>query len=206
MTAAQEERAALVATLRETGPDAPTLCGEWTTRELVAHLILREYRIDAAGGILLGPLSGYHDKVFDKIAAGDWDEMLGKVAAGPPLYSPFKPVDKFVNLGEMFVHHEDVRRAGNDWAPRRLDAGTQHELKRPVSMIAKLTLRRSPATTVLVTTDGVELARGGSGPTVTVTGEPSELLLFAFGREPAAVQFTGDADSVAAVKAAKRSV
>ena len=39
MTAAQRERAALVETMRAVGPDAPTLCGDWTTRDLAAHLI-----------------------------------------------------------------------------------------------------------------------------------------------------------------------
>jgi uncharacterized protein (TIGR03085 family) len=204
MTAAQDERAALVDTLREVGPDAPTLCGDWTTRDLVAHLILREGRPDAAGGILVKALSGYHDKVFAKIAAGDWDQMLDKLASGPPIYSPFKIVDNLANLSEMFVHHEDVRRAGTDWAPRDIGADMQQRLRRPTANVGKLSLRRSPATTVLKTPDGAELARGGAGPVVEVTGEPGELLLFAFGREPARVEFTGDADAVAAVKAAKR--
>ena len=39
MTAAQRERRALVETMRTVGPDAPTLCGDWTTRDLAAHLV-----------------------------------------------------------------------------------------------------------------------------------------------------------------------
>ena len=50
MTAASRERAALVTTMRAVGPDAPTLCGDWTTRDLAAHLVLRERRPDAAPG------------------------------------------------------------------------------------------------------------------------------------------------------------
>ena len=46
MTAAQRERAALVETMRSVGPDAPTLCGDWTTRDLAAHLVTRERRPD----------------------------------------------------------------------------------------------------------------------------------------------------------------
>ena len=59
MTAAARERAALVTTMRAVGPDAPTLCGEWTTRDLAAHLVLRERRPDAAPGILVPALAGY---------------------------------------------------------------------------------------------------------------------------------------------------
>ena len=33
MTAAQRERAALVATMSEVGPDSPTLCEGWTARD-----------------------------------------------------------------------------------------------------------------------------------------------------------------------------
>ncbi len=44
----------------------------------------------------------------------------------------------------------------------------------------------------------------GSGSPVTVTGEPLELLLFAFGRNAVRVDFSGDDDIVAAVRAAKR--
>ena len=56
MTAAQRERAALVETMRTVGPDAPTLCGDWTTRDLAAHLVVREGRLDTTPGITI-PLS-----------------------------------------------------------------------------------------------------------------------------------------------------
>ena len=59
MTAAQRERAALVESLREHGPGAPTLCEEWTARDLAAHLVVRERRLDAAPGILVPQLAGY---------------------------------------------------------------------------------------------------------------------------------------------------
>ena len=38
MSHARDERSALVASLRDAGPDAPTLCAGWTTRDLAAHL------------------------------------------------------------------------------------------------------------------------------------------------------------------------
>ncbi|OYV23782.1 MAG: hypothetical protein B7W97_02165, partial [Mycobacterium sp. 20-66-4] len=53
MSVAQRERAALVETMRSLGPDAATLCDGWTTRDLAAHLVIREYRPDAAPGILI---------------------------------------------------------------------------------------------------------------------------------------------------------
>ncbi|WP_346995752.1 maleylpyruvate isomerase N-terminal domain-containing protein, partial [Dietzia sp. SLG310A2-38A2] len=43
-TLAQRERSALVETMRAAGPEAPTLCAGWTTRDLAAHLVVREAR------------------------------------------------------------------------------------------------------------------------------------------------------------------
>ena len=121
MSVAQRERAALVETLRSVGPDAPTLCGGWTTRDLTAHLVLREYRLDAAPGITVPALAGYTAKVQKQITEStDWDALLAKFAAGPPLYSPLKLLDSLANVTEMFVHHEDVRRAVPGWQPRAL--------------------------------------------------------------------------------------
>lgn len=96
MSVAQRERAALVATMRSVGPDAPTLCDGWTTRDLAAHLVIREYRVDAAPGILIPLLAGHTAKVQDEVARNtEWNALLANVA-------------------EMFIHHEDVRRAQPD--------------------------------------------------------------------------------------------
>ena len=54
---AQRERSALVETMRATGPDAPTLCEGWTTRDLAAHLVVREARPDAAAGVIVPALA-----------------------------------------------------------------------------------------------------------------------------------------------------
>ncbi|WP_371820931.1 maleylpyruvate isomerase family mycothiol-dependent enzyme [Tsukamurella sp. PLM1] len=82
MKPARIERAALVDAARAAGPDAPTLCGEWNVRELLAHLVVREGRLDAAPGILLRPLAGYTEHVQAKYAARPFDELLDAVADG----------------------------------------------------------------------------------------------------------------------------
>ena len=202
MTIAQRERAALVATLREQTPDAPTLCDGWDARDLAAHLVVRERRLDAAPGILIPAFADYTERVQKGVASStDWDELVGQVASGPPLYSPFKLLDPIANVAEMFIHHEDVRRARPGWEPRPLDEQTASSLRRPVQMMARMTLRRAPATVVLATPDGDTLATlGKGGPRVQVTGDPGELLMFAAGRDEARVEFDGSAETVAAVK------
>src|SRR5258705_7611014 len=177
MTAAQRERAALVETMRTVGPDAPTLCGDWTTRDLAAHLVVREGRVDATPGIAVPFLAGYTEKVRRQFAETvDWEKLLSKIASGPPLYSPFKLVDPVANMGEMFIHHEDVRRAQSGWEPRQLDDATVKALGRGLPIMARLTLAKAPARVTLRTPQGKDLVILGRGPDLTVTGEPEEIL------------------------------
>ena len=207
MSVAQRERAALVETLRAVGPDAPTLCEGWTTRDLAAHLVLRERRLDASAGITVPPLASYTARVQRQIAdSTDWDDLVAKIAAGPPVYSPFKLLDPLVNVSEMFIHHEDVRRAGADWEPRVLDEGTVAALRRPIPLMARMTLRRVPARVSLRTPDGRAVVAVGSGRPVDITANPEELLLFVSGRNAVRATFTGDDTAIAAVKAAKRGL
>lgn len=207
MSIARRERAALVDTMRAAGPDAATLCEGWTTRDLAAHLVVRERRLDAAPGILIPKLAGYTARVQEQLTAStDWPALLAQVEDGPPLYSPFILLDPLVNVAEMFIHHEDVRRAGPSWEPRVLDEDTTASLAKQVSSFARMTLSKTPARVSLVTPQGKVLATAGKGSPVTVTGEPGELLLFAAGREPARVTFQGAADAVAAVRGARRGL
>ncbi|CRZ16616.1 TIGR03085 family metal-binding protein [Mycolicibacterium neworleansense] len=207
MTVARRERAALVESMRAAGPDAPTLCEGWTTRDLAAHLVVRERRLDAAPGILVPQLAGYTERVQKKVTEStDWTELVDQIAAGPPLYSPFKVLDPLVNVAEMFIHNEDVRRAQPNWEPRDLDEATVSALSRGIAGMARMAMGRSPARVKLTTPEGKTLATVGAGPEVTVTGAPGELLMFAAGREPAQVTFEGDDDAVAALRAARRGL
>ncbi|TMS50110.1 TIGR03085 family metal-binding protein [Mycobacterium sp. DBP42] len=207
MTVARQERAALVESMRAAGPDAPTLCEGWTARDLAAHLVVRERRLDAAPGILVPQLAGYTERVQQKITEStEWDALIDQIAAGPPLYSPFKLLDPLVNVNEMFIHNEDVRRAQPGWEPRDLDDATVSALSRGIATMAKMAMGKSPVRVALTTPAGKTLATVGTGPEVTVTGEPGELLLFAAGREPARVTFSGDDDAIAKLRGAKRGL
>lgn len=205
MSVARRERAALVDTMRGVGPDAPTLCEGWKTRDLAAHLVIREYRPDAAPGILIPFFASYTAKVQQEVAGRDWEELLDKVASGPPLYSPFKLLDPVANVAEMFIHHEDVRRAQPDWTERVLEQDLVAALRRTLPLMARLTLAKIPARVALRTPEGKTVLTAGHGPAVTVTGLPEELLLFAVGRE-ARVEFAGDAAAVQAVRDAPKGL
>lgn len=205
MSVVRRERAALVDNLRSVGPDAPTLCAGWTARDLAAHLVIREYRLDAAPGILIPAFAGHTAKVQDQVARGDWNTLLDKIAAGPPLYSPLKALDGVANVAEMFIHTEDVRRAQPDWTPRPTDAELAAKLRRTLAMTARMSLAKVPARVQLRTPDGEEILTAGSGAAVTVTGPVEELVLFASGRV-ARVEYDGDDAAVRAVRDAPKSL
>jgi len=206
VSVAQRERAALVDTLRGVGPDAPTLCEGWKTRDLAAHLVIREYRPDAAPGILIPRFASHTAKVQNQVAEQtEWDALVDKVASGPPVYSPLKLLDPVANVAEMFIHHEDVRRAQPGWKPRALEPALAAMLRRTLPLMGRLTLARVPGRVALRTPDGKTLLTAGRGPAVTVTGAPEELLLFSVGRE-AQVEFDGDASAVQAVRDAPKGL
>jgi uncharacterized protein (TIGR03085 family) len=206
MTAAQRERAALVETMRTVGPNAPTLCGDWSARDLAAHLVVREGRLDATAGVAVPFLAGYTARVQRQVTeTTSWDELLAKVASGPPFYSPFKLLDPIANLGEMFIHHEDVRRAQSSWEPRQLDDTMVKALGRGLPLMARLSLGKSPARVMLRTPDGKTVAAVGRGPELIVTGELEELVLFLSGRDEVRLTFS-DAQAAQAVRAARRGL
>lgn len=207
MSMAQRERRALVSTMTAVGPDAPTLCGTWTVHDLAAHLVVRERHPAAAPGILLKPLAGYLDSVQAKVSEKPFTELLEQIRTGPPWWSPLKPVDAVVNLTEMFVHHEDVRRADPEWTPRPLPAEDERKLWSATRRMARMAYRKSPVTVVLATPEGERVtAHNVGGDAVVLTGKPSELLLHAFGRNEVRVDAAGGVDDVAAVFASDRSV
>lgn len=205
MSMAQRERQALVQTMGEAGPDAPTLCGEWTVRDLAAHLIVRERRPDAAPGIMLKPFAPYLESVQRRIAQRPFPALLEVVRSGPPWL--LRPVDGLMNTTEMYVHHEDVRRAATGWEPRELSAADEAQLWKMLKGLARMAYRKSAVTVTLATPDGQQLVAHQAGDrTVVLTGKPSELLFHAFGRNAVRLEATGDPADVEAVYALDRSV
>jgi uncharacterized protein (TIGR03085 family) len=87
MSIAQRERAGLVEILRAVGPDAPTLCEGWTTRDLTAHLVVRERRPDALPGLLFGPLASHTARVQKQLTTSTkWEDLVDLFASGPPCF------------------------------------------------------------------------------------------------------------------------
>jgi uncharacterized protein (TIGR03085 family) len=184
---ARRERSELADLLLQVGPDAPTLCAGWTTRDLAAHLVVRERRPDASATMFIPPLAGHGEYVRKQKAAEPYDRVVGEVR-NPPWWSPVSNplTDELVNTLEFFIHHEDVRRGAPGWAPRGLDTGEQKAIWGTVRFAARLGLRRLRLPLLLRAPGFGEVRVGGEPPQATLTGEPGELALFASGRQRAA--------------------
>lgn len=194
------ERADIARILTEAGPGAPTLCAGWQTQHLAAHLVLRDrtpWRMSPGSLEALAASSSH--------PAG-YAALVAQVAEGPGRLAPGYWFAEQMNLLELFVHTEDVRRAnpGGD-RPATVDPEQARAMWKQFSMFSRLLLRPAPVGVVLVVQDGPRVVarrpRSGHGP-VVVTGELADVILFAFGRGAATgVSFQGDAADVAALVA-----
>lgn len=199
-THAKRERLILADLLESSGPEAPTLCEGWKSRDLAAHVVVRERRADAAGGLLLKPLAARLDRVQGEFTSKPYEELIQLIRTGPPRMSPYalKQIDEAANTVEFYIHAEDLRRAAPDWTPRELDSVFQEALWKRMEKMARIFGRKSPVGLVLRRPDGqTAVARKGT-PVVTVTGEPNELVLYVSGRQRVArVEEEGEKEAVA---------
>ena len=158
-------------------------------KDLVAHLLVRE-RSPAAVGIAVPPLAGLTERAYRKMRRRDFSDLVEMLRSGPPRLSPYSlpGADALLNGAELFVHHEDVRRAQPGWSPRELSDEDQKALWSVVRTAGKRLTRPVPVGLTLrnTTTQSTALLHKGSDDAgsdmVTLSGPPSELVLYIFGR------------------------
>lgn len=200
---AAAERAALCDQALESGPDAPTLSGDWDVRDLLCHLVVRE-QSPAAVGILVAPLSGLTERAMASLRDQEFTDLVARVRR-VPRWSPLRAaaVDRVVNTLEYFVHHEDIRRAAPSWEPRVLPQDAETTLWDGIRRLGRGVVRQAPVGIAISRSDRPDLAqlKKGAG-TVTVHGLPSEIVLFVYGRtEQARVELLGEPADVARLRA-----
>ena len=211
MTFAKSERADLCDLFDAVGPDAPTLCRAWRTHDLAAHLWIRETDPLGASGMVARPLAGLLERrMADVTQRWDYTELVDRVRRGPARFSVFAVpgVDEPANTTEFFVHHEDVRRAGDHpLHARGLPEDVEDWMWRRLKLLGRAFFRRVPVGVVLerlspLPTDEPETIRVSPGSTiVTLIGQPSELMLYAHGRTSVAeVKLVGDPEAIASLE------
>lgn len=227
MSFAKTERADLCDLFDQVGPEAPTRCDGWSTADLAAHLWIRENDPVGVSGMLAKPLAGLTERRMGEISRRwAYPELVDRIRRGPARFSVFAipGVDEPANTTEFFVHHEDVRRAGeNRLPPRELSPEVEEWMWRRLKLLGRAFFRRSPVGVLLERSlDRVEPeapvgAAGTSGPEtlramggaqiVTLIGKPSELMIFAHGRTAVAdVKLVGESEAIDQLIAADLSL
>lgn len=198
MSFAATEREELAAALLAAGPDAPTCCEGWTSKDLAIHLLLRQSRPDAALGIVIPKLSSRLNKVTADLSNWDYETIVTKWRDGK-----LKKIDPLLNTAEHFIHHEDLRRAQPGWQPRALGASERKELGAVLQVIGKLILRKSTKPVVLIPQDAPRVVAANKlgvaqkgNDVVRVTGAVGELLCWVYGRPAVGIEISGPADAI----------
>jgi uncharacterized protein (TIGR03085 family) len=186
MSVTSNEQRELADLFVEKGPDAPTLCEGWTTRDLLVHMVMRERRPDAAAGIVipLSLLTKHTERVTEQMSAEPYGDLVDTFRKGAPIWTPFgwPKVGDQMNLFEYYVHHEDVRRAGDEWEPRQDGGGRDDALWKSLKLAGWMFFRKSPVGVVLHPAGRDPVVAKKGEPSVTLVGEPGEIALIAFGR------------------------
>jgi len=200
-----QERLELCTLFDELGPSVPTLLDGWTAQDLAAHLVLREHDLVAGPCLVLpGPFERFAERRRARSAQlHDFSWLVARIRSGPPIgFFRIGWVRALANLNEFFVHHEDLRRA-NGRGPRSLTPAKDAALWRNVRRGGRFLSRRLRGCGLeieLAETDERVTVRPGA-PTARLSGPPGELLLYLFGRQPAAqVDVSGPTEAVAAVR------
>ena len=208
------ERAEFLRTLRRWGPDAPTLCEDWSVRRLAAHIVVSELgaglpmtvtypvwrRISARrAGAWQARLADTGERQMDKAEARGWDWLLARLEGGPPRAFALRLVAE-VRMVEEWIHHEDVRR-GNGQAPRPMADDLACALLAGGLAIRSFDVFAASRRGVeVVLPDGASYRVGTGEPVAQVRGNIGEVTLWLAGRGAAAdVEVTGElaADDVA---------
>ena len=188
---ARAERADLAAYLEGLPPeawDAPTLCADWSVREVVAHVLSYEHLGPAGVARLMARGRGFQ---------GANALALAEVRALPParlialLRDPRGPRGLTARFGgrialvDGMIHHQDIRRA----------LGAAREIPRERLRIALPFARWAPPIGAWWRARGLRLVApdigwsAGRGP--AVEGPAEALLLAMAGRSSVAVELTG---------------
>jgi uncharacterized protein (TIGR03085 family) len=198
------ERQALCETARGVGPTAPTLCEGWDVKDLVCHLLVRERSVLGALGIALSPLSGLTEKEMARLRKQPFERLVERFRTPRLSFAALPPADAAFNTLELFVHHEDIRRAQSGWRRRTLPRDAPDVLWKALAAQGPALVRSAGVPVVVrrTDTDATTRLRPGRDP-VEISGPVSELVMYLHGRDQVReIRFAGPEDKIAQVRRA----
>lgn len=169
--------------------DAPTLCEGWSAHDLAIHLWTLKRDPLGWPGMVLPVLAATAAHRADRIRRRwSYSKLVAKLRSEPGGIACM-PFDRFEDhrhaLGEYFVHTQDVARA-NCLPQEEPGKELEDALWLRVQVAARQLHRGRSSGLVLETTDGRSTHVVEGVPMTIVSGPPSELICWVYGREAAA--------------------
>lgn len=170
-------------------PGAATLCAGWSAHDLALHLWSIKRDPLAWPGMALpvfGPLTRQRADLIRR--RWSYENLIVQLRSEPGAIACM-PLDRWEDhrhaLGEYYVHTQDVARPHGVLQPAP-DDELQEALWLRSCTAARILRRRLPAGLVLEHPDGRRSAAGPGGREVVVSGAPSELICWVYGRRSVA--------------------
>ncbi len=172
--------------LADVPADASTLCAGWTAHDLAAHLWALKQR-DPRWWV--GPTGRSRARALRHEVP--YPDLVARLRESRPGFACM-PDDRLTghlhSLGEYFVHGEDVAR------PNGVDRGPVSDeladaLWRRAGQAARILHRRTRGL-ILQRPDGTAQQPTKGSPTLVVTCDPAEVILWVYGRDGARVRVT----------------
>jgi uncharacterized protein (TIGR03085 family) len=139
---------------------------------------MRERKPWAGTAKMIPGLSTLPGRVSASLASRDLASLVEQLASVP---LPLSVVDPAFNGMEMFVHHEDIRRAQPSWTVRDMSAGDERALWLSARMLGLMQARRVGVPLVIESGTRRAVLVRGADP-VVVSGPVSEIVMFLSGR------------------------
>lgn len=201
VTEAGRERAALCDTFEQSGPEAPTLCGGRVSLQLLAYLLVNERRFLI--GLVGLAVPSMAVAAESRMASLPWLNMVELLRSGRVNWLPGRRPTDGLEFLRLYVHHEDLRRAVPDWAPRPPEVYRDDTLWHAAAHLGRLAYRRSPVGVLLESPEGGRWEVRAGPRAITLRGRPGELVVHMCRRPSVAVETIGPRTAVDLALAAR---
>lgn len=184
----EAERSALADSLVAVGPQAPTVCGDWTAFDLAAHVVAAEraagipafcIRTLAARGVQFSPRTEVARWVIRRQRRIGYHALIARLRQPSPRLLLAPKMVTF-SLFEVWTHHDDLTTANE------LAHDVPEYLAEAIPWLVRYQTRRLPTTRlVLRTTENREWTFGpDTDPAAIVTAPTADLVRWLAGRRP----------------------
>jgi uncharacterized protein (TIGR03085 family) len=167
-------------------PDAATLCAGWTAHDLAIHVWILQHDPLGWPGVLVPALGRPRAERIRRRRS--YGELVDRLRSGRGTIACM-PLDRWEGhrhaLGEFWIHTQDVARPNGIVQPAA-DPALQEALWRRVQRAARRLHRHRSPGLVLERPDGRRFAVTEQPARCIVTGEPTELMCWVYGREAVA--------------------